>query len=180
MAGLPQHSVKIGAFEYSFALLPVETGHPLRWELIAFLGEPLVAAIAGMVAKAEAGAAVSFGDADVETLLAGLSRLFTRLDPKFVWKLQQTFIAATLYRAAGGEWTELSKAATIHFAGRYHDLDQLTFAHLRANYLGFLDDSAVFQALFRAGRQALSAAKSRSTSPSTGTSGASSVANTSM
>lgn len=168
--GLPSHSVTIGGFEYEFTVLPVESGHPLRWELIALLGEPLL----------QAGAAATMGkgweDLDVPKVLGELSRLFSRLEPAFVLKLQKVFIGVTKYRGPGGEWTPLERTWMLHFAARYHELDALTWAHLRVNYLGFLDDSAVWQEFLRVGRQVWSAAQSLTTSRSTGTSGASSVA----
>ena len=175
MAGLTGPTVRIGAHDYQFDLLPVEQGHPLRWELIGMLGEPLLQSLAG-IAEGK-----SVAELNVETILKGLSGLFSRLDPRFVWRLQEVFVSHTRYRgrAPDAEWVQLAKTWQVHFAGRYHELDQLTWAHLRANYLGFLDDSGVWQALSRAGQQALSAAKSRATSPSTGTSGASSVASAS-
>lgn len=174
MTGLAAHHVRIGGFDYEFHLLPVEVGHPLRWELIGTLGEPLVAGLGSMAAGK------SLGDIEVDKLLGSLSGLFSRLDPKFVLKLQQTFVAHTRFRQPGGQWVDLGAAWLVHFAGRYHELDQLTWSHLRANYLGFLDDSAAWQALRRAGQQALSAAQSRTTSPLTGTSGGSSVASASQ
>lgn len=170
MAGLSAHTARIGSFEYEFNLLPVEIGHPLRWELIGLLGEPLLQSLAG------AAEGKGLGELEVDKVLSGLAGLFQRLDPKFVWRLQQTFVNVTRYRGLGGEWTELSRTWQVHFAGKYHELDQLTFAHLKANYLAFLDDSAGWQALVRAGQRALSGAPFPSTSPSTGTSGASSVA----
>lgn len=170
MPGLPTHRASIGGFEYEFPLLQVEVGHPLRWELIGLLGEPLMHAL-GTVVEGK-----GLGDLNVETLLSGLSGLFARLDPKFVLRLQLTFVNVTRYRGLGGEWTGLSQTWQLHFAGKYHELDQLTFAHLKANYLSFLDDSDGWKALVRAGQRALSGAQSLSTSPSTGTSGASSVA----
>jgi hypothetical protein len=170
MAGLPAHSIRVGGFEYEFNLLPVEDGHPLRWELIALLGESLMGSLGSLMTGK------SVADLEVDKLLGGLSGLFARLDPKFVLRAQLTFIRQTRYRAPGGQFVDLSATWQVHFAGRYHELDQLTFAHLRANYLSFLDDSPVWQALSRAGLQVLSAAQSRSTSPSTGISGASSVA----
>lgn len=170
MAGLPSQTVRIGAYEYEFTLLPVEVGHPLRWELIALLGEPLLNALGS------AAVGKSVGDLEVDKVLAGLSGLFGRLDPKFIMRLQQTFIGVTRYRGLGGEWTELSRTWQLHFSGKYHDLDQLTLAHLRANYLGFLDDSPAWRALLRAGQQALSGVQSRTISSPTGTSGVSSVA----
>jgi hypothetical protein len=174
MAGLSAHQVRIGGYDYEFHLLPVEVGHPLRWELIGLLGEPLIAGLGSMAAGK------SVGDLDVDKLLVGLSGLFSRLDPRFVLRLQQTFVEHTRYRQVGGQWVDLSATWMVHFAGRYHELDGLTWAHLRANYLGFLDDSTVWQAVRRAGSQVLSAAQSRSTSASTGTSGASSVASASQ
>lgn len=169
MVGLAQQVVRIGACEYECTLLSVEVGHPLRWELIAMLGEPLVGAL-GQLATGK-----SLGDLNVESVLLGLSATLSRLDPRFVLRLQQTFVQATRFRQPGGQWVELSAAWQIHFAGKYHELDQLTAAHLRANYLGFLDDSATWQALSRAGHQVLSAAQSRTTSQPIGTSGASSA-----
>lgn len=174
MTGLPAHHVRIGGFEYEFHLLPVEVGHPLRWELIALLGESLVAGLASLVSGK------SLGDLEVDKLLAGMPGLFARLDPKFVMRVQQTCVAHTRFRQLGGQWVDLGAAWQVHFAGRYHELDQLTWSHLRANYLGFLDESPVWQALRRAGQQALSAAQSRTTSPSIGTSGGSSVASASQ
>ncbi|HEV7717118.1 MAG TPA: hypothetical protein VGO53_16085 [Steroidobacteraceae bacterium] len=150
--------------------MPVEIGHPLRWELIGFLGEPLLQAAAAMVEGK------SVADTKVETLLVGLSGLFSRLDPRFVLRLQQTFINVTQYRSAGNDWIALAKTWPLHFAGKYHELDALTWAHLRANYLSFLDDSEGWRAFLRVGQRALSGATSPGTSPSTGTSGASSVA----
>lgn len=173
MTGLPTQAVHIGSFDYEFTLLQVEVGHPLRWDLIGLLGEPLMQALAGAVAGKD------IGDLEVDKVLSGLSSLFRRLDPKFVMRLQQTFIGVTRYRGLGGEWTELGQTWQLHFAGKYHELDQLTWAHLRGNYLGFLDDSVVWPALVRAGQRALSAVRSRTTSPSTGTSGESSVASAS-
>jgi hypothetical protein len=170
MTGLAAHHARIGGFEYEFNLLPVEVGHPLRWELIGMLGESLMGSLGSLVAGK------SVGDLEVDKLLAGMSGLFARLDPKFVLRLQLTLIQHTRYRAPGGQFVDLGATWQVHFAGRYHELDQLTFAHLRANYLSFLDDSPAWQALHRAGLQVLSAAPSRSTSASTGTSGASSVA----
>ena len=170
MPGLSSKAVRIGSFEYEFTLLPVETGHPLRWELIALFGEPLLHTLAGIVAGN------SIGDVKVEQALSGLSSVLGRLDPRFIMRLQQTFIAATNYRGPGGEWTGLSQTWQLHFAGKYHELDQLTWAHLRFNYLSFLDDSTVWPALVRAGQRALSVVQSQTTSPSTGTSGVSSVA----
>jgi hypothetical protein len=170
MMGLPAHTVRIGSHEYEFNLLPVEVGHPLRWELIGLLGEPLLQALAG------AAEGKGLGDMEVDKVLAGLSGVFRRLDPKFVMRLQQTFVSVTRYRGLGGEWTDLGRTWVVHFAGKYHELDQLTFEHLKANYLSFLDDSAGWQALVRAGQRALSGATSPSTSHATGMSGASSVA----
>lgn len=170
MTGLAAHHVRIGGFDYEFNLLPVEEGHPLRWELIALLGESLMGSLGTLLAGK------SVGELEVDKLLGGMSGLFTRLDPKFVLRLQVTFINRTRYRAPGGQWVEVGATWQVHFAGRYHELDQLTFAHLRANYLSFLDASPAWQALRRAGQQALSGVRSPSTSPSTGTSGASSVA----
>lgn len=174
MAGLIGGSIRIGTHEYEFDLLPVEKGLPLRWELIGMMGEPLLQSLAGVLAGSQ-----SIGDLDVDKVLASMSALFSRLDPGFVYKLQETFVAHTRYRGAG-DWTPLSRTWQVHFAGKYHELDALTWAHLRANYLSFLDDSDVWQAIRRAGQQALSAAQSRRNSSQTGTSGASSVASASQ
>jgi hypothetical protein len=177
MAGLIGPTIRIGAHEYRFNLLSVEEGLPLRWELIAMLGEPLLQSLAGAVVSIEAGKGI--GELNVESTLSKLSGLFNRLDPRFVFRVQQTFVRATEYRGAG-EWTNLERTWQVHFVGKYHELDLLTWAHLRANYLSFLDDSDVWQMMSRAGQQVLSAAKSRATSPSTGTSGGSSVASASQ
>lgn len=177
MAGLLGPEIRIGAHEYRLTLLPVEVGLPLRWELIALLGEPLLQSIAGVVESLEAGKGL--GELNVETALAKIGGLFNRLDPKFIYRLQQTFVGKTEYRGQG-QWTNLERTWEVHFVGKYHELDVLTWAHLRANYLSFLDDSGVWQAMSRAGQQVLSAAKSRATSPSTGTSGGSSVASASQ
>jgi hypothetical protein len=178
MPGLNGPTIRIGAHDYRLTLLQVEVGLPLRWELIGVFGEPLLQSMAGIVEKLEAGK--TMGDLNVEDALSKLAGLFKRVDPRFMYKLQETFVGKTEYRGDGGEWTNLARTWQLHFAGNYHELDQLTWAHLRANYLSFLDDSGVWQAMSHAGHQVLSAARSRPTSPSTGTSGESSVASVSQ
>jgi hypothetical protein len=171
MAGLLVSTITIGSFEYEFTILPTSKGHPLRIELLKLCGEPLVAAIADVLHTG------SLGDIDIDGALKGLAGIIARLDPAFVWRMQETFIGSTRFRALGQPtFVDLGPAVDVHFAGKYHELDQLTFAHLKVNYLPFLGDSAVWQALVSAGRQALSDVQSRRTSRRTGTSGASSVA----
>lgn len=170
MPGLSVTTVTIGSYEYECTLLEVGRGHPLRLELIRMCGEPLVAALAQVVRTG------SLGDLDVEGVLHGVAGILRNLDPAFIWRMQETFVGSTRFRALGGQFVPLAPAWQLHFAGRYHELDQLTFAHVRANYLSFLADSAAWQALVSAGHQALSAAPSRPSSAPIGTSGASSVA----
>jgi hypothetical protein len=167
--GLTGPTVQIGKYEYRVTLLSVEQGHTLRWELIALVGEPLLQSVAKVI---ETGDVTGL---NIEDTLRSLAALFQRLDPRFVYRLQETFVGATEYRG-GGEWTKLANTWNQHFAGKYHELDALTWVHLKVNYLSFLDDSDVWQNLYRVGSQVLSAVKSRHTSPSTGTSGESSVA----
>lgn len=177
MSGLIGPELRIGAHDYRITLLNVEVGSPLRWELIALIGEPLLQTMSGVLESIEAGKGL--GDLNVETTLAKLAGLLSRLEPRFMHRLQETFVKSTEYRGAG-DWTRLERTWQVHFAGKYHELDQLTWAHLKANYLPFLDDSGVWAAMYHAGQQVLSAAKFRVTSPSTGTSGGSSVASASQ
>lgn len=171
MAGLLVSTITIGGFEYEYTMLPTGKGHPLRLELLKLCGEPLVAAIASVLYSG------SLGELDIDGALKGLAGIIGRLEPAFVWRMQETFIAATRFRALGQPtFVALAPAVDVHFAGKYHELDQLTFAHLKVNYLPFLADSGVWRALVSAGRQALSDVQSRATSPKTGISGASSVA----
>lgn len=174
MVGLQGGEVLIGQHLYQFSLLPVAQGHPLRWEMISVLGQSLMRALA------QAAAGGGLGETKVESILGDLASVLERLDPKFVLRLQKTFIDVTSYKdVGGGQWVDLSKTWEVHFAGRYHELDMLTWAHLKANYLSFLDGSAVWKAVVSAGARALSAAQSQRTSSSTGTSGESSAANVS-
>lgn len=170
MAGLAQSTVRISGFEYECTLLQVAVGHPLRWELIKLLGDSLVHAIGGFL---DGGLA----EVKVEALLPGLAQLFRRLEPAFVMRAQLEFVKQTRCRELGAtQWVGLSDVWEVHFAGRYDALDQLTWHHLRQNYLSFLADSAGWSALISAGEKVLSGSRSPKASQPTTTSGASSAA----